>query len=83
LARQFQPETVVKDYEDTYEFLVSLADCLKPNVVKSFWQVIEDPKPGYEPVRRIVGCLFSRDESVFHMQGMKYDDELQVSWTKP
>jgi hypothetical protein len=74
---------VVKDYEDTYEFLVSLADCLKPNVVKSFWQVIEDPKPGYEPVRRIVGCLFSRDESVFHMQGMKYDDELQVSWTKP
>jgi hypothetical protein len=23
LARQFQPEAVVKDYEDTYEFLLA------------------------------------------------------------
>ncbi len=83
LARQFQPEAVVKDYEDTYEFLVSLADCLKPNVAKSLWQVIEDPKPGYDLGRRIVGCLFPGTESVFHMQGMKYDDELPVSWTNP
>jgi hypothetical protein len=81
LAKQFQPETVVKDYEDTYEFLVSLADCLKPSVAKSFWQVIEDPKPGYDLGRRIVGCLLPRATVLFHMQGMKYDDELPVSWT--
>jgi hypothetical protein len=80
LARQFKPEAVVKDYEDTYEFLVSLAECLKPSVAKGFWQIIEDPRPGFDLGRRIMGCLMPEVTVVAHMEGMKYDDELPVSW---
>ena len=81
LARQFQPEDVIKEYEDTHEFFMSLAECLKPSVAKGFWQIIEDPKPGYDLRRKITGCLLPRTTVVGHMEGMRYDDELPVSWT--
>lgn len=81
LARQFPPEEVIKDYEVTYEFLVSLAECLKPSVARAFWQIIEDPKPGYDLGRKIIGRLLPGATFVAHMQGMRYDEELPVSWT--
>lgn len=37
LVRQHDPEGVVKDYEDTYEFLCSIAACLESSLQKNFW----------------------------------------------
>jgi hypothetical protein len=66
--RQYSPEHIVKDYEDTHAFLQSLGDCLEPGLRAEFWQLMEDPYPGYELSRKIVS----------HGQGMRYDDELRL-----
>ena len=53
LAKQREPEKVIKDYEETYEFLVSVADCLEPSVKSDFWRIMEAQYPGYDLGRRI------------------------------
>jgi hypothetical protein len=82
LERQHRPQNVIKDYEDTYEFLMEIVGCLKPGMREGVWRVIEDPYPGYDLGRKITGSLFS-DAAVasVHIEGiMRYDDELAVDW---
>ncbi len=80
LERLHHPETVLKDYEDTHTFLCEIAACLKPDVVESFWRIMQDPYPGYDLDRKRVGCLFAERITVAHAQGVRYDDELAVAW---
>jgi hypothetical protein len=82
LQRQHRPQSVIKDYEDTYEFLVEIVGCLKPGLREEVWRVVEDPYPGYDLGRKITGTLFSDAVATVHMTGMmRYDDELAVDWS--
>lgn len=80
LARQYEPEKVVKDYEDTSEFLFSIVGSLEPGVAKQVWEIIEDDYPGYDLNRKIMGVLLPAYVATAHVQGVPFDDELPVSW---
>jgi hypothetical protein len=79
-VRQYEPEVVIQDYEDTHLFLVSITDYLGPKLRKDFWHLMEDPYPGYDSARKIAGGLLPETTSIGHLQGVRYDDELAVSW---
>lgn len=81
--RQSQPEKVIKDYEDTYAFLLEIAKCLEPTLVEKFRRIIEDNYPGYDVGRKKVGVLFPEYIVVGRMHGMRYDDELAVTGGAP
>jgi hypothetical protein len=80
LERQHEPNVVIKDYEDTHAFLLYLIDCLTPGQSKRVWRVLEDHYPGYDVDRKIIGGLFPDYIAVAHPVGIRYDDELAVSW---
>jgi hypothetical protein len=80
LERQAQPEVIIKDYEDTYAFLLEISSCLETELHEQFWRIMEDSYPGYDVNRKITGVLFSDVISVGIMQGLRYDDDLAVSW---
>jgi hypothetical protein len=80
LQRQLNPEQVVQSYEDTYNFLLDLVNCLEPEVREMFWQVMNDPYPGFDVNRRKTGKLFPDFIVQGYMEGTTYDDELQVDW---
>ena len=37
---------------------------------------MEDPYPGYDASRQIVGALLATTTAIGHVQGVRYDDEL-------
>jgi hypothetical protein len=80
LERQHDPETAIKDYEDTHTFLLEIVACLEPEMVPAFWQVMEAPYPGYDLRHNIAGCLFPDHVLMDYVQGFRYDDELPVNW---
>ena len=80
LEGQYEPNVVVKDYEDTYAFLLCILDCLTPGRSEGVWRILEDRYPGYDVNRKITGCLFPNYVAVGHGPGVRYDDELPVSW---
>lgn len=81
LERQYQPHTVIKDYENTYTFLLEIMACLNPGTAKSVWRIMEDRHPGYDTNRKIAGALFSDTlMKGLLLPGVKYDDELAVTW---
>jgi hypothetical protein len=41
---------------------------------------MEDPYPGYDPRRKIAGGLLPGTPWIGHLQGVRYDDELAVTW---
>lgn len=81
LIHQYEPEAVVRDYEETHEFLAYVADSLEPNLRSEFWQLMEDPYPGYDPSRKITGALLPDATVICHPEGVRYDDELAVDWS--
>ena len=85
LQQEHIPQNVIRDYEDTYDFLMEIVGCLKPGLREGVWRVIEDPYPGYDLGRKVTGSLFSADSlatATVHMKGiMRYDDELAVDWS--
>lgn len=81
LERQHEPETVIKDYEDTHALLLEIVACLEPGVVKEFWQVMEDSYPGYDLGRKRTGALLPGHVVAGYLQGLRYDDELMVDWS--
>jgi hypothetical protein len=81
LERQHQPNAVIKDYEDTYAFLVDTTAYLKPGYAQDLWRVIEDPYPGYDIGRNITGCLFPNYIATAAALGVRYDAELAVTWS--
>ena len=76
--RQYKPEQILKDYDDTHVFLHSLGECLEPSLREQFWQLMEDPYPGYDASRQMVGALLPITTTVGRLQGVRYDDELAV-----
>lgn len=76
--RQYQPEIVIKEYEDTHTFLSEIISCLDPTLVDAFRRIIEDEHPGYDVRRKKMGGLFPNYVAVGAMQGMRYDDELSL-----
>ena len=80
LARQYEPERVLNDYEEVYEFLCSIANCLDPGLAEDFWRIMEDSYPGYDLHRKITGVLLPSFTAVGIPLGLRYDDELEVSW---
>ncbi|MBZ5564551.1 MAG: hypothetical protein LAP13_19305, partial [Acidobacteriia bacterium] len=58
LERQHQPNVVIKDYEETYAFLLYILECLIPGQRRDVWRILEDSYPGYDVNRKIAGCLF-------------------------
>jgi hypothetical protein len=82
LEHQHEPATVIKDYEDTYAFLLHILSCLKPGQSDPVWSILEARYPGYDLNRKITGCLFPDYVAIVHGPGIKYDDELSVSWNR-
>jgi hypothetical protein len=82
LERQHQPSTIIKDYEDVYAFLLDIIACLEPGLAKEVWGILEDPYPGYDTGRRIMGVLFPDYVAVVVPRGIRYDDELVVTWSR-
>lgn len=80
--KQYQPNKVIKDYEDTHTFLISLAECLESDLAKGFWIVMSDNYPGYDLKRQITGAILPGHVVASYFQGIKYDDELAVDWAK-
>jgi hypothetical protein len=76
--RQYSPEQILQDYEDTHAFLQSIGDALEPRLREEFWQLMDDPYPGYDSSRQIVGALLPQATVVGQLQGLRYDDELQA-----
>jgi hypothetical protein len=81
LERLHEPGTVIKDYEDTHMFLADILGRLEPGLSSDVLRIMEDPYPGYDTGRKILGCLFSDSIFVASAQGVRYDDELAVSWS--
>jgi hypothetical protein len=81
LEQQLDAETVIKNYEDTHTFLLSIGECLDPETRNGFWQVMETTYPGYELDRKILGVLLPDRIVSSYPGGARYDDELSVDWS--
>lgn len=80
LAKQYRPEEAVADYEATHLMLVEIAAALKPELSEFFWTVMSDPYPGFDARRNKCGHLFPERIVSGHLQGQRYDDDLEVGW---
>ncbi len=75
-----KPEEVVEEYESVHAFLVEISDCLEPRTKTFFRQVIDDAYPGYEVNKRRPTRILPDHLITGFMQGMRFDDELEVDW---
>lgn len=78
-TRQYDPESVIKDYEDVYAFILEIIGALHPNLVQTFRQVVADPYPGYDAGREKMGSVLPRRVAVGCLEGDRYDDELTIT----
>jgi hypothetical protein len=78
LERQYAPESVIRDYEDTQEFLTDLVTHLEPDLVGAVRTILEDPYPGYDVSRKKVGSVLPRRLVMSNLQGLRYDDGLKA-----
>jgi hypothetical protein len=81
LEQQLDAKTVIKNYENTHAFLLSIGECLDPAIRNGFWQVMETTYPGYELDRKILGVLLPDRVVSSYPAGARYDDELSVDWS--
>jgi hypothetical protein len=81
LECQYEPNTVIKDYEDTHAFLSDILACLTPGLAEEVRTIIEDPYPGYDIDRKKMGSLLPHHVVGGSLQGLRYDDELAVTWS--
>jgi hypothetical protein len=79
--RQYKPAVVVKNYEDTHAFLQEIMACLGPRWARDAWIILEDRYPGYDVNRHIAGSILPSRVVTGVMQGVRFDDELAVTWT--
>ena len=80
IEKQASPEVVLKDYEDTHEFLASIVSCLDTQMQPSLWRVMDDSHPGYDAKRKKVGALFPDHVVMGTFEGLRYDTDLAVTW---
>jgi hypothetical protein len=81
LERQYDPNSVIKDYEDTHAFLSYIMECLTPGLAEKVRTIIDDPYPGYDIDRKKMGAILPH-HVVVGTSGVKFDDELRVNWDK-
>lgn len=74
-----EPDEVVAEYEGVHEFLVEIRDCMDVRTRRFFDQVISDAYPGWWVQKRRVTRILPENVIAGFMQGMKYDDELELS----
>ncbi|WP_205932319.1 hypothetical protein, partial [Rhizobium leguminosarum] len=75
----YEPDDVIREYEAVHEFLVEIRDCLDDRTRAFFDQVITDAYPGYEVRKKRVTRILPDHHITGFMQGMRYDDELNVT----
>ncbi|MFT6212512.1 MAG: hypothetical protein ACJARD_000635 [Alphaproteobacteria bacterium] len=71
------PQSALDDYENTHLLLLEIVECLSPCTRNAVRIIMNDPYPGYDASRLMVGKLFPNHVIVGVMQGMRYDDELE------
>jgi hypothetical protein len=76
-----RPSDVVRDYEAVHTFLHEIKTCLSSRHQSFFEQVITDPYPGYEVKKKRVTRILPNHNMSGYIEGLRYDDELQVNWT--
>lgn len=74
------PQDVIADYEAVLLFLAVLLEHLSPKSKWFFEQVIDDPFPGYELRKKRVTKILPNHEVMALMPGLRYDDDLNVTW---
>ncbi|PIB95216.1 hypothetical protein CSW60_21915 [Caulobacter sp. X] len=80
LAKHYRPLDAVADYEATHMMLVEIIEALEPNLQQQLWTILGDAYPGYDERRQKVGKLFPDHYVGGYLQGMRYDDDLEVEW---
>ncbi|KYK44295.1 hypothetical protein A1D31_36730 [Bradyrhizobium liaoningense] len=81
--RIYKPTDIIQDYEATHAFLHEISTCLSPRHQDYFRQVISDPYPGYDLKRKRVTRLLPDHSVTGYVEGIRYDDELDVDWKAP
>lgn len=80
LARHYRPLEVVADYEATHMMLLEIIEALEPDLHEQLWAILGDAYPGFDERRQKVGKLFPDRYVGGYLQGMRYDDDLDVAW---
>ena len=80
LERLHRPYHVIADYEAAHAFLISIMECLTPRHRTFFQHVISDAQPGYEMKKKRVTRILPDHRIAARLEGLRYDDELNVSW---
>lgn len=80
LERLHRPAVVVEDYEAVHAFLHELTTYLNRQTADFLDKVIDDPFPGYETRQRRVTRILPDQVVMAMMGGMRYDDDLRVTW---
>jgi hypothetical protein len=79
LERQYEPDVIVKDYEDVHLFLLDLLNCVEERQREGVLTILSDAYPGYDVGRKICGHLFPDYVVAGYFGGMRYDDELKIN----
>ena len=80
MEAQANPTGLLKEYEQLHAFLVEMANCLAPRNRSFFEQVVSDAYPGFRVDIRRPTRLFPDHYVWSRLQGMRYDDQLDVKW---
>jgi len=80
LERLYAPSEVISDYEAVHRFLVEIAECLTERHQAFFEQVITDAFPGCELKKRRVTRILPDHRAMSMLEGIRYDDQLDVQW---
>lgn len=75
-----KPLEVIAEYEAVHVFLAEIADCLDARTRAFFDQVISDAYPGYEVRKRRVTRILPDHIFTGMLGGLRYDDDLAVTW---
>lgn len=80
LDRLVKPDRVMADYEAAHAFLFCIRECLTARHNAFFEHVISDGYPGYELKKKRVTRILPDYRVAARIEGLRYDDELNVSW---
>jgi hypothetical protein len=75
----YEPHDVIREYEAVHEFLLEIRENLDGRTRSFFDQVITDAYPGFELRKKRVTRILPDHNVTGFMQGMRYDDELDVT----
>lgn len=80
LEQLHRPDVVVQDYEAAHAFLHELTTYVEPQFQAFLANVVDDPFPGFELRQKRVTRILPDHVMMMIPQGMRYDDDLRVTW---